>query len=110
LLQGLKARAIDLLLKLGVSMTGNHEIAFILGPLSEEISVPDSYTMEIAKEETTINATDASGLFHGLMSFVGLLGVAKISKVTLREITIYGKARFDYCGHPFDVACNVRLT
>ena len=108
MLQGLKAGATDLLLKLGASMTGNQEIAFILGPLSEEISGPDSYTMEIAKEGTTITATDASGLFHGLMSFIGVLDVAKISEVTLKEMTIYDKPRFDYRGHQVDVARNFR--
>jgi len=63
--------------------------------------------MEIAKDGTKVTAADASGLFYRLVSFIGLLDVAKSSKVTLKEITIYGKARFDYRGHPFDVACNV---
>jgi len=63
--------------------------------------------MEIAKEGTTITAT-ASGLFHGLVSFIGLLDVAKISEGILKEITIFGKACLDYRGHFVDVACNVR--
>ena len=109
LLGDLRVGATDLLWKLGLSGKGDHHnITLMFGTLHTVISGPESYTMEITSGGTTITGTDAPGLFHGLMSFIGLLDVSNTGKMTLKEMTIYDKPRFGYRGHQVDVARNFR--
>ena len=109
LLGDLRVGATDLLWKLGLSGSSEaHEVTFAFGSLPADISGPESYTMEITSGGTTITGTDAPGLFHGLMSFIGLLDVSNTGKMTLKEMTIYDKPRFGYRGHQVDVARNFR--
>ena len=101
--------ATDLLWKLGLSGSSEaHEVTFAFGSLPADISGPESYTMEITSGGTTITGTDAPGLFHGLMSFIGLLDISNTGKMTLKEMTMYDKPRFGYRGHQVDVARNFR--
>ena len=109
LLDNLRIGAMDLLWKLNISGNSDpHQVAFEFGTLPPGISGAGSYAMKVTKEGTTITATDASGLFHGLMSFIGLLDVSNVEEMTLKEMTIYDKPRFDYRGHQVDVARNFR--
>ena len=83
----------------------NYKVHFVMGLFSSEFAGPESYTMTItkeakeAKESTTITGSDAQGLFHGLMSFIGLLNTDKHDMLMLKELNVYDKPRFDYCGH-----------
>ena len=105
----LRVGATDLLWKLGLSGKGDHHnVMLMFGTLHTVVSGPESYTMEITSGGTTITGTDAPGLFHGLMSFIGLLDVSNTGKMTLKEMTIYDKPRFGYRGHQVDVARNFR--
>ena len=109
LLGDLRVGATDLLWKLGLSGSSEaHEVTFAFGSLPADISGPESYTMEITSGGTTITGTDAPGLFHGLMSFIGLLDISNTGKMTLKEMTMYDKPRFGYRGHQVDVARNFR--
>ncbi|KAL7552772.1 hypothetical protein ACHAWF_018597 [Thalassiosira exigua] len=111
LLGRLSTGARDLLEKLGLSSNGSgsdnhHRVLFVIGPLSADISGPESYSMEINTEGTTIIGIEAPGLFYGLMSLVGLLDVASTGKMPLREMEIHDKPRFKHRGHHVDVARN----
>ena len=106
LLSNLSVGATDLLWKLGVNGNGDHKLAFMLGTWPSDIVGPESYIMAITVVVTTITVSDAPGPFHGLMSFIGLLDVTNSDKMTLNEMTIYDKPRFDYRGHQIDVARN----
>lgn len=109
LLSDFKIGASDLLYKLGVNANGDHKVSFVLGSLPSETTGPESYTLQITTDGTTITGTNAPGLFHGLMSLIGLFDVANSSgKMTLKEMTIYDKPRFGYRGHQVDVARNFR--
>lgn len=109
LLDNLRFGASDLLYKLGVNANGDHKVSFVLGSLPSETTGPESYTLQITTDGTTITGTNAPGLFHGLMSLIGLFDVANSSgKMTLKEMTIYDKPRFGYRGHQVDVARNFR--
>jgi hexosaminidase len=108
LLGNLWTGATDLLQKLGLNGMNNYKVTFVLGSLSSEIAGSESYTMEITKEGTTITGSDAQGLFHGLMSFIGLLHIRNNGQMTLKEMTIDDKPRFGYRGHQVDVARNFR--
>lgn len=101
--------AIGLLTKLGVGSSGSHQVSFVLGSLPDEIAGSnEAYTLEVATLGTTITAADASGLFNGLMSFVGLLDLKNNNMMTLKELTVHDKPRFEYRGHQVDVARNFR--
>lgn len=101
--------AFDLLSKLGVSSTGNHQVSFVVGTLPDDIADSDeAYTLEITALGTTITAASADGLFNGLMSFIGLLDVKNNSMMTLKEMTVHDKPRFEYRGHQVDAARNFR--
>mmetsp|Transcript_44497 Transcript_44497/g.87284 ORF Transcript_44497/g.87284 Transcript_44497/m.87284 type:complete len:874 (+) Transcript_44497:265-2886(+) len=104
----LKVGATDLLSKLGMTASNDHKVSFILGALPTETDGPESYTMQITTSGTTITGTDAPGLFHGFMSFIGLLDVTNSDRMTLKEMTVYDKPRFGYRGHQVDVARNFR--
>lgn len=104
----LKNGVSDLLSKLGVSENGDHKVTFVLGALPSEIAGTESYTMEITSVGTTITGADASGLFYGFMSFLGLLDVKNSAKMALKEMTVHDKPRFSYRGHQVDVARNFR--
>ena len=106
LLGNLRIGATDLLYKLGVDSNLDHKVAFVEGTLPDTIAGPESYKMVIAADGTTITGTDAVGMFHGLMSFIGLLDVTNPAKMTLKEMTVYDKPRFEYRGHQVDVARN----
>ena len=106
LLGNLRIGATDLLYKLGANGNSDHKVSFREGSLPNEVAGPESYKLDITPDGTTITGTDAPGLFHGLMSLVGLLDVTDIKKMTLKEITIYDKPRFEYRGHQVDVARN----
>ena len=99
LLGRLQTGASDLLHKLGVSENGDHKVSFISSVLTAEVSGPESYSMEITLEGTTITGESASGLFLGLMSFIGLLDIRNGGRITLKEAVIYDKPRFEYRGH-----------
>ena len=99
LLDRLQTGASDLLQKLGVSERGRHRVGFVLSALPAEVSGPESYSMEITLEGTTITGESASGLFLGLMSFIGLLDIRNGGRITLKEAVIYDKPRFEYRGH-----------
>ena len=98
--------ATDLMRKLGLNGMNNYKVHFVMGSFSSEFAGPESYTMAITKESTTITGSDAQGLFHGLMSFIGLLNTDKHDMLMLKEMTVYDKPRFDYRGHQVDVARN----
>ena len=101
--------ASDLLSKLGISTSGNHEVTFAIGTLPAEIADSnEAYTLELTVTGTTITATDASGLFNGLMSFIGLLDLTNNNMMTLKEMTVHDRPRFDYRGHQVDTARNFR--
>jgi len=105
----LQVGAHEILSKLGLSGNSDpYQVSFDLGQLPIDIAGTGSYLMKIKAEGTTITATDAQGLFHGLMSFIGLLDVSNVEAMTLKEMTIYDKARFDYRGNQVDVARNFR--
>ena len=107
LLGHLRTGATDLLTKLGVNWNGDHQVTFVLGLLPTTISGSESYTLEITSEGSTITGTGAVGLFHGFMSFLGLLDITtNDGKMTLKEMFIYDKPRFEYRGHQVDVARN----
>jgi len=100
--------ATDLMRKLGLNGMNNYKVHFVLGSLSTEFFGSESYTMTItkeakeakeAKERTAITGSDAQGLFHGLMSFIGLLNTDEHDMLMLKELNVYDKPRFDYCGH-----------
>lgn len=100
--------AADLLQKLGLNGMGDYKVLFAQGPLSSELDGSDSYIMEIAERGTFITGSDAQGLFHGLVSFIGLLDISNCSQMTLKEMTIHDKPRFEHRGHQVDVARNFR--
>ena len=106
LLDNLWTGATELLRKLGLNGMSSYKVAFVLDSLSSDISGSESYTMAITKSGTTITASEAQGLFHGLMSFVGLVRIRSNGRVTLKEMTIHDKPRFGYRGHHVDVARN----
>jgi len=108
LLGDLQVGAVDLMSKLGVSTSGGHTVTLSTDSLPADVAGPESYTMEVGSDGTTITGTDSPGLFHGLMSFIGLLDVASSDKMTLEEMEIYDKPRFEYRGHQVDVARNFR--
>ena len=112
LLGDLQIGATDLMEKLGMSSSGDHEVTLALVDLSADestadISGPESYLMEITTECTSITAEEPAGLFHGIMSFIGLLNVAD-SELSLKEMVINDKPRFKYRGHQVDTARNFR--
>ena len=110
LLGNLKVGADDLMAKLGVDTNGGYSVALMLmakGSLPSEIAGPESYKMEIKPDGAAITAEGQAGLFHGLMSFLGLLDVAE-DKMALKEMTINDKPRFTHRGHQVDVARNFR--
>lgn len=108
LLGNLWTGATDLLKKLGLNGMNSYKVTFVLGSLSSEIAGSESYTMDITKEGTTITGSDAQGLFHGLMSFIGLLHIRNNGQMILKEMSIDDKPRFGYRGHQVDVARNFR--
>ena len=89
-----------------VLISGNHGVSLILGSLPFELSGTGSYQMDITAGGSTITATGAEGLFYGLISLIGLLDVSNTGRMTLNEMTVYDKPRFDYRGHQVDVARN----
>mmetsp|Transcript_25974 Transcript_25974/g.58264 ORF Transcript_25974/g.58264 Transcript_25974/m.58264 type:complete len:1141 (+) Transcript_25974:342-3764(+) len=99
----------ELMSKLGIETTdyGGHPIALTLGgSLPGDIAgVDEAYIMDVKSIGTTIIATDAAGLFNGLMSFLGLLDV---NDMTIKEVTVQDKPRFPYRGHQIDAARNFR--
>eukprot|EP00580_Thalassiosira_gravida_P009129 CAMPEP_0201628794 /NCGR_PEP_ID=MMETSP0493-20130528/3655_1 /ASSEMBLY_ACC=CAM_ASM_000838 /TAXON_ID=420259 /ORGANISM="Thalassiosira gravida, Strain GMp14c1" /LENGTH=816 /DNA_ID=CAMNT_0048099649 /DNA_START=1 /DNA_END=2451 /DNA_ORIENTATION=- len=97
----------DLMDKLGIGRSGDHEVTLKLDDLNSDISGPESYSMEITPEGTSITAEASVGLFHGIMSFVGLLNIDDRDSV-LKEMIIHDKPRFDYRGHQVDAARNFR--
>ncbi len=95
--------------KLGLDGAGvDHTVTFEIGSLPLDIAGSESYTMQLKAQGTTITGESAVGLFHGFMSFIGLLDVTNSGRITLKEMTIYDKPRFDYRGHQVDVARNFR--
>lgn len=108
LLGGLQAGASDMLSKLGVNGAGGHDVSFTIGSLPLDIASPEAYTMQVTAQGTTITALDIGGLFHGFMSFIGLLDVANSGRMKLKEMTIHDKPRFEYRGHQVDAARNFR--
>ena len=101
--------ASDLLSKLGISTSGNHEVTFVIGTMPAEIADSnEAYTLELTATGTTITAADATGLFNGLMSFIGLLDLTNNNMMTLQEMTVHDKPRFEYRGHQVDAARNFR--
>lgn len=109
LLGALSNGALDLLSKLSVSSSGNHKVSFSMGTLPVEIAdMDESYTMEVTTQGTNITGADATGLFNGFMSFIGLLDVKNNGKMTLTEMTVHDKPRFGYRGHQVDTARNFR--
>lgn len=99
----------DLLSKLGISTSGNHEVTFVIGTMPAEIADSnEAYTLELTATGTTITAADATGLFNGLMSFIGLLDLTNNNMMTLQEMTVHDKPRFEYRGHQVDAARNFR--
>lgn len=107
LLGGLRSGATDLIDKLGIATSDDHVVALLLDDLSADISGPESYSMEITPQGTSITAEEPAGLFHGIMSFIGLLDVSS-SELSLKEMTIHDKPRFEYRGHQVDAARNFR--
>jgi len=108
LLGDLKVGAIDLMDKLGLDSSGDYKVTLSLTSLPTDISGPESYSMDIAMDGTTITAEEAVGLFHGMMSFIGLLDVSDSSAMALKEMVVHDKPRFDYRGHQVDTARNFR--
>ena len=101
--------AFDLLSKLGVSSSGNHQVSFVIGDLPNDINDSiEAYSLGITALGTTITAAGAVGLFNGLMSFIGLLDIKNNSMMTLKEMTVHDKPRFEYRGHQVDSARNFR--
>jgi hexosaminidase len=98
--------ATDLMRKLNLNGMNNYKVHFVMGSFSSEFAGPESYTMTITKERTTITGSDAQGLFHGLMSFIGLLKIDIHDMLMLKQMTVYDKPRFTYRGHQVDVARN----
>ena len=100
---------IDLLSKLGVSTDGNYPITFITVDLPEEIAgFTESYILNVTAQGTNITAADPAGFFNGLMSFIGLLDLKNNNVMTLKEMTVIDKPRFEYRGHQVDAARNFR--
>ena len=97
----------DIMNKLDVSLSGNHEVQLVLGALPLDIIGSESYMMNITIDGTMITATEKSGLFYGIMSLVGLLDVGG-KDMSLKEMVIHDKPRFAYRGHQVDVARNFR--
>ena len=90
------------------SMSG-HPIELVIGPLPIDIEGEESYLMTIEKQGTLIIASDAKGLFYGVMSFLGLLDISNSrGTMPMKEMTIYDKPRFSYRGHQIDAARNFR--
>jgi hexosaminidase len=109
LLGVLSSGAADLLSKLGVTSTGNHQVSFTSGAVPEEVADSnEAYVLEVTALGTTIIAPNAVGLFNGLMSFIGLLDIKNNSVMTLKEMVVYDKPRFEYRGHQVDAARNFR--
>ncbi len=96
----------DLMKKLGIDARGDHDVFLELGALPLDIVGSESYVLNITADETTITATEKAGLFYGIMTLIGLLDVN--NDMTLKEMVILDKPRFDYRGHQVDVARNFR--
>ncbi|KAL9180069.1 hypothetical protein ACHAXT_008039, partial [Thalassiosira profunda] len=109
LLGNLMIGIMDLESKLGIDDGPNnsHEVDLVIGPLSSDVAGPGAYTLEVTASGTAITGTDAPGLFHGLVSFFGLLDPSQSNNI-LKEMLIHDKPRFDYRGHQVDVARNFR--
>jgi len=111
--ENIKHGATDLMDKLGI-VGNDYPVAFMLAldasALPAEIAGTESYSLVVTKSGATITGTDPKGLFHGLMSFIGLLDIsnASVQGMSLQEMTIYDKPRFDYRGHQVDVGRNFR--
>ena len=99
----------SLMEKLGLSGEGgDHTVSFMMGSLPLDIAGPGSYTMQVTAQGTVITGESAVGLFHGFMSFIGLLDVTNSGRMTLKEMEVHDKPRFEYRGHQVDVARNFR--
>ena len=111
LLGDLEEGALDLLDKLGLADSGRRPttVTLALDNLPDDIKGPESYAMTVAAGGADIGASDPAGLFHGLMSFIGLLNVEE-SVHELQELRIRDKPRFAYRGHQVDAARNFRST
>mmetsp|Transcript_29778 Transcript_29778/g.61261 ORF Transcript_29778/g.61261 Transcript_29778/m.61261 type:complete len:530 (+) Transcript_29778:134-1723(+) len=96
----------DLMKKMDIDARGDHNIFLRLGALPLDIVGSESYILNITADETTITATESAGLFYGIMTLIGLLDVN--NDLTLKEMVIFDKPRFDYRGHQVDVARNFR--
>jgi N-acetyl-beta-hexosaminidase len=108
-LDNLVEGAFDLFSKLGVNSNGDHQVSFTSGAVPEEVAGSDeAYLLEVTALGTTITAPNKVGLFNGLMSFVGLLGITNNSVMTLKEMAVFDKPRFEYRGHQVDAARNFR--
>ena len=64
LLGDVKVGASDLMNKLGLSSSGSHQVTLKLGSLPADISGPESYTMAIRSDGTSIAASQSVGNIH----------------------------------------------
>ena len=109
LLGELRAGTHDLLEKLGIGHGGNRGTRLMLavGALpAAVVAGPEGYVLDVAAGGSSVVGEGPAGLFHGLMSFVGLLDMGETATF-LTAMVVHDATRFEYCGHQVDVARNL---
>jgi hexosaminidase len=92
-----------------VTNEGEYAVTLVINTLPDDIAGPESYMMDVTVNGTTITASDAKGLFYGVMSFLSLIDISNESRgTTIKEMTIHDKPRFAYRGHQIDSARHFR--
>ena len=79
LLGDLRVRAHDLLEKLGIGHGGHHgtRLTLAVDALPAAVTGPEGYVLDVAAGGSSVVGEGPAGLFHGLMSFVGLLDMGE---------------------------------
>ena len=82
-------------------------LTLVVGALPAVVAGLEGYVLDSAAGGSSVVGEGLAGLFHGLMSFVGLLDVGETA-TSLTEMVVHNAPRFEYRGHQVDVAQNFR--
>ena len=78
--------------------------------INKEFKEAESYELNIDKDKILIQGSDASGVFYGIQSLIGLMPVKvfenKLAKVRLPMGSVKDKPRYSYRGMHLDLARN----
>ena len=77
------------------------------GALPAVVTGPDEYVLDVAVGGSSVIREGPAGLFHRVVSFVGLLNVAD-KVMMLKGMVVHNTLQFEYRGHQVNVARNFR--